>query len=139
MTMGRRPEGVVLLDHDLSVELAAEPRSAAQARYALSRLLSERGVEGEAKDFALLVVSELVTNAIRHGRAPIEFRADLTDGVLRIEVSDGEGKSRGAAANYADPWSANGRGLAVVEAVSRDWGVTRRGDAGKTVWASLRT
>ena len=139
MTMGPSPEGLVLLDHDLSVELDAEPRSAAQARHALSRLLSERGIEGETKDFALLVVSELVTNAILHGREPIELRADLTDDVLRIEVSDGENKSRGAAANYADPWSTNGRGLAVVEAVSRDWGVARRGDEGKIVWATLDT
>ena len=134
--MGQYPEGPVLLDHDLSLELDAKPRSAAQARHALSHLLSERGVEGVTKDFALLVVSELVTNAIRFGREPIEFRVDLTDVAVRIEVSDGE--SHGPAdANYADPWSANGRGLAVVEAVSRDWGVARRGDVGKTIWAIL--
>jgi anti-sigma regulatory factor (Ser/Thr protein kinase) len=138
MTMGPCPEGLVLLDHDLSVELDTEPRSAARARHALSHLLSERGVEGETKDFALLVVSELVTNAILYGREPIEFRAALTDDIIRIEVSDGEKKSRGAAANYADPRSTSGRGLAVVEAVSRDWGV-RRGDAGKTIWATLDT
>jgi anti-sigma regulatory factor (Ser/Thr protein kinase) len=98
--------------------------------------LSDRRVEGATKDFALLVASELVTNAIRFGREPIELRAHLTDDAIRIEVSDGENKSPGDA-TYADPWFTNGRGLAVVEAVSRQWGVARRGDEGKTVWAIL--
>ena len=125
----------MLLDHDLSVELDAEPRSAALARHALSHLLSECGVGGETKDFALLVVSELVTNAIRFGREPIEFRAHVTEDVIRVEVFDGENQSR-RVVDYPDPWATNGRGLAVVEAVSREWGVAR-GDGGKTVWATL--
>ena len=125
----------MLLDHDLSVELDAKPRSAALARRALSRLLSERGVEGITKDFALLVVSELVTNAIRFGREPIELRADIAEHIIRIEVFDG-GYQIQRVADYADPWSTNGRGLAVVEAVCREWGVAR-GDAGKTVWATV--
>ena len=123
-------------EHDLTVALAAVPRSAAQARRALETLLFDRGVNGEIKDFAVLVVSELVTNAIRHGREPIAFRAQVTDQLVRIEVSD-SAASLGGDVNDPGPWSTSGRGLAIVEAVSREWGVDWHGDAGKTVWADL--
>jgi hypothetical protein len=58
-------------EHDLTVGLPSVPRSAAQARRALEQLLLDRGVDGESKDFAVLVASELVTNAISYGREPI--------------------------------------------------------------------
>jgi serine/threonine-protein kinase RsbW len=126
------------MEHDLTLNLFAEPQSAARARRALERLLLSRGVDGEGNEFAVLVASELVTNAICHGRDPIEFRADVTERIVRVEVRDG-GAPLAADANYPDPWSTTGRGLAIVEAVSRDWGVEWHGDGGKTVWAELDT
>ena len=62
----------------------------------------------------------------------------MTDNLVHLEVSDG-GAPLEANADYPDPWSTTGRGLAIVEAVSRDWGVDWRGDLGKTVWADLET
>ena len=124
------------MEHGLSVTLAAVPRSAAHARHALADLLLDRGVDGEEKDLAVLVASELVTNAICHGRDPIALRADVTEHMVRVEVSD-RGAQLGGNADYPDPWSTTGRGLAIVEAVSRDWGVEWHGDAGKTVWVEL--
>ena len=126
------------MEHDLAVTLLAMPWSAARARHALAEWLLDREVDAQSKDFAVLAASELVTNAIRHGREPIEFRARLTDQMVRVEVSD-SGPPLGDDVNYPDPWSTTGRGLAIVDAVCRDWGVDWHSDAGKTVWAELET
>jgi anti-sigma regulatory factor (Ser/Thr protein kinase) len=119
----------------LTVELEAVPASAAKARRAVAGLLREHGTSGDANDFALLVASELVTNAICHGRGPIELRAEVTDDAVRVEVGD-RGAPLGGDVQYPDPWATTGRGLAIVEAVSREWGVEWR-EGGKTVWAEL--
>jgi hypothetical protein len=81
---------------------------------------------------ALLVVSELVTNAIRHGGAPIELRLRHEPHQLVITVSDGAVTL--PAPRDMDPTSAWGRGLHLVEAVTDRWGAHPIG-AGKTVWA----
>jgi serine/threonine-protein kinase RsbW len=124
------------MTRDLMMQLDAAPGSAAKARRALSELLRGRGIAGERKDFAVLAASELVTNAISHGRDPIELRADVTDNTVHLEVCDCGAPLRDNV-NYPQPWSTTGRGLAIVEAVSRKWGVDWHGDAGKTVWAEL--
>src|SRR3954464_4311131 len=107
---------------ELTVELEAAPASPARARRALRAALREHGIGGDAYDFAVLAVSELVTNAICHGRGPIELRAEVPDDRVRVAVSD-RGAPLGGDVNYPDPWATTGRGLAIVEAVSRDWGV----------------
>src|SRR3954453_17874832 len=119
---------------ELVARLDAVPQSAAKARRALSELLRECGLEGHAQEFAVLAASELLTNAICHGHGPIELRAEVNDHIIRVQVSD-LGAPLRANANDPDPWSTTGRRLAIVEAVSRDWGVEWHGGAGKTVWA----
>jgi anti-sigma regulatory factor (Ser/Thr protein kinase) len=89
---------------------------------------------------AAVIVSELVTNAVRHGRplgAPAEVRLTLArhDGLLVCIVADaraGEPSMRDS-----DDACENGRGLFVVEALSRVWGWTPLPDMGKAVWAAL--
>ncbi len=86
---------------------------------------------------ALLVVSELVTNAVCHGRADAVLRLERFDSRIRISVSDASDAmpepSRGV---HLD--APSGRGLMIVAATAADWGV-RRNDPGpgKTVWADL--
>ncbi|WP_411112088.1 SpoIIE family protein phosphatase [Streptomyces sp. c-19] len=84
---------------------------------------------------ATLVVSELVTNAVRYGAAPIVLRL-ITDGdTLTCEVSDA-----GQAAphlRHAKAVDEGGRGLLICATLADNWGV-RHTDEGKTVWAELR-
>jgi anti-sigma regulatory factor (Ser/Thr protein kinase) len=87
-------------------------------------------------DGAELVVSELVTNAILHGTAPIELSVDTDEGhCLRIAVSDGDPSP------LADPGppalhQTGGRGLWIIGAVARQWGWTPTSH-GKQVWCEL--
>jgi hypothetical protein len=86
-------------------------------------------------DDALLVATELVANAVDHAQTPCVLTLSRGDGGLRITV------------RYFAPWqlpqlrpvdvtAPRGRGLLVVAAVSRDWGVTTV-DGEKSVWAVL--
>jgi anti-sigma regulatory factor (Ser/Thr protein kinase) len=86
------------------------------------------------RDVAELLVSELVTNAYRHGRQPAALRMVRCPGGLLVEVSDsGAGMPRLAA---AAPDSESGRGLRLVEALADRWGVRTR-PGGKAVWFRL--
>src|SRR3954468_20390750 len=85
-----------------------------------------------------LVVSELVTNSVRHADAPVDavitVRAEVRGDILRLEVADrGDGGS--IAPRAPDLHDGGGFGLRVVEVLSRRWGVSR--GAGTCVWAEL--
>jgi anti-sigma regulatory factor (Ser/Thr protein kinase) len=94
--------------------------SAARARHALDVLCSELG--DELHGVAALLVSELVTNSVKHSRAAngvIEVVASLTSRVLRVEVSD-DGPVDPPAVNGDDAES--GRGLRLVRELGDRWG-----------------
>lgn len=86
-----------------------------------------------------LVVGELAANAVLHGRVAgrdFELRLEYGRGNVRVMVSDTRG-DKGPMDGPVDPWSAEGgRGLLVVAAVAREWGVAGRAP-GKTVWAEV--
>ncbi len=91
-----------------------------------------------------LVVGELAANAVLHGRVPgrdFEVRLGYDGLRVRVEVSDARGDQEPPQEPPpVDPWSAEGgRGLVLVWALAREWGVTQRerGGPGKTVWACL--
>ncbi|MBQ0983560.1 ATP-binding protein [Streptomyces sp. F63] len=115
------------------------PRSVGRARAALRTQLSAWGVKGDAADSAELLISELMTNAVRHARVPhgreIEARFELTGRLLRLEVSDASDRLPVPAQAGAD--AEGGRGLALVAALSYDWGIRPREGVGKCVWALL--
>ncbi|GGK92794.1 hypothetical protein Sme01_55300 [Sphaerisporangium melleum] len=77
-----------------------------------------------------LVVSELVTNAIRHGAAPIRLRL-IRDRTLICEVSDGS--STAPHLRRARVFDEGGRGLLLVAQLTQGWG-TRQTTSGKTIW-----
>jgi GAF domain-containing protein/anti-sigma regulatory factor (Ser/Thr protein kinase) len=114
----------------VSWDLPAEPAIVADARARAARQAAAWGLEELAFTTELLV-SELVTNAIRHARPPIQLRMIL-DNVLSCEVSD----ASGAAPHHrrADRYDEGGRGLMLVARLAARWG-TRHTRAGKTIWA----
>ncbi|MCR6490780.1 ATP-binding protein [Amycolatopsis sp. OK19-0408] len=89
-------------------------------------------VDGETRADAVLVLDELVSNALHHGAAPARVRLVREPGCLRIEVTDGSRRP----ARPRTPDRTGGRGLVLVEACARGWGQWWHGD-GKTVWAEL--
>jgi anti-sigma regulatory factor (Ser/Thr protein kinase) len=78
------------------------------------------------------VLTELVTNAVLHAGTEIEVTVSLEGDQLRIQVADGSARSP-LARPHRDS-STTGRGMAMVEALSRSWG-TAETAAGKVVWA----
>jgi anti-sigma regulatory factor (Ser/Thr protein kinase) len=85
---------------------------------------------------ALLVLSELVTNAVLHGAEPIEVYVSRDDDLLRIEVSDGGSRGDGVTPRTHDDPRPGGRGLHIVNSLASRWGTTDN-DGGKTVWAEI--
>jgi anti-sigma regulatory factor (Ser/Thr protein kinase) len=120
-----------------TVLLPCAPASVAVARQRLSADLAAAGVVHAAVRDAALVVSELLSNAIRHAHplpgASVQVAWAVDDGGVEVAVSDGGGPTRPRQA-HASVSALGGRGLDIVEFLSRRWGV-RADDAGLTVWA----
>lgn len=90
-----------------------------------------------AAEDALLVVSELVTNACLHAGGPQELRIGRGAKALRVEVAD-DGGGRPAPRTPHQAGRPGGHGMFIVQRLCLDWGVERDPDgAGKTVWAEL--
>ncbi|GAA3265343.1 ATP-binding protein [Dactylosporangium vinaceum] len=81
----------------------------------------------------LLIVSELATNALRHGSGDIAVELHLRDDVLTIGAYDGSPE----VPRPRTPDDTGGWGLAIVESLALAWGVDTHGD-GKRVWAQMR-
>ncbi len=89
---------------------------------------------GEHSELAELLVSELIANALRHGAGEPVVTLSASGGVLRCEVADASPAL--PQVQHMPEEEECGRGLLLVEALSRDWGVERTG-AGKAVWFEL--
>jgi anti-sigma regulatory factor (Ser/Thr protein kinase) len=117
-------------DRIASWDLPADPAVVADARARAARQLAAWGLE-EITFTTELLVSELVTNAIRHAHEPIQLRMIL-NGVLSCEVFDGS--SSAPQLRRADRYDEDGRGLMLVAQLAERWG-TRHNEAGKIIWA----
>ncbi|MFD5004791.1 SpoIIE family protein phosphatase [Streptomyces mutabilis] len=141
-TRGGRKDDVALLmarlsgiDTDAVAEwrLARDPAEVGRARAAVREQLHDWGL-GKLADATELMVSELVTNAVRHAHArPVELRLVRADTLL-CEVDDDDHEL--PALRGAGPADETGRGLRVVSTLAREWGASRT-RAGKTVWFEL--
>lgn len=119
-------------DRVASWQPGTEPTAVAQARKWLIRTLAAWNMQ-ELEFVAELVVSELVTNAIRYGCRPIQLRL-ICDTALICEVSDGS--STAPHLRRARIFDEGGRGLLIVAQLTRRWG-TRQTPTGKTIWAEI--
>ncbi len=111
-------------------DLPTHPSVVADARARTARQLADWGLE-DITDTTELLVSELVTNAIRHAHEPVQLRIIL-DGVLSCEVFDGS--SSAPQLRRADRYDEDGRGLMLVAQLAERWG-TRHTGTGKIIWA----
>lgn len=130
----------MVTDRTSSITLPLRPSSVSAARRFLSQRFAEHTVDVAVANDAILVVSELVTNAVLHALGPVVVEAAFADGstaeapAVRVVVSDG---SPVAPTMRADSEGAStGRGLALVAALARRWGVEAEG-SGKAVWVEL--
>jgi anti-sigma regulatory factor (Ser/Thr protein kinase) len=111
-------------------ELPHDLTSVRAARVWLDGVLAAEGLEGDACDVCLLLLDELVANAVTHGGSDVRVAADVGE-PIRIEVTN-----RGTAGTVAPIPYERGRpaehfGLHLVHGLSSSWGVTR--DSGDTV------
>ncbi|MGK5731799.1 SpoIIE family protein phosphatase [Streptomyces sp. URMC 124] len=112
--------------------LDPRPQTARQARRLARRALTRWGLE-ELTDSVELLVSEVITNAVRYAERPITLRLLRTD-VLRCEVGDDVPQL--PRLRQARPSDEGGRGLYLVNRLARRWGATRL-STGKVVWFEL--
>ena len=122
-----------------SFHLPPSPDAPATARRLVALLLRQWQLADEdARESTLLVVSELVTNAVQHAPdvAPVEVCLELHPAELVVAVVDPSPVV--PRQRPAGPHDESGRGLSIVEAVARRWGVEPAGPtAGKRVYAVL--
>ncbi|MFF6946848.1 SpoIIE family protein phosphatase, partial [Streptomyces lavendulae] len=116
----------------VSWDLPGDPALVARARALATEQLDTWGL-GELRPDMALVVSELVTNAIRYGTDPIRLRL-IHHRTLICEVSDGSNTAPHL--RHARTTDEGGRGLFLVAQVTDRWG-TRHSGVGKTIWAEL--
>jgi len=119
------------------------PFTASSVGVARRRLVSDligAGIYGSAVTDAALVISELLSNALRHGEplpgSSLRVAWHLEADSVRVSVSDGGGPTR---PELGEPThsTTGGRGLRIVQRLSRCWG-TRSDHEGTTVWAEVQ-
>ncbi|MFE1441477.1 SpoIIE family protein phosphatase [Streptomyces sp. NPDC058739] len=114
-------------------DIASDPAEVARARKLVAGRLEAWGLE-EISFVTELLVSELVTNAVRYGRPPVGLRL-IRGATLVCEVSDAG--STAPHLRRARTYDEGGRGLLLVAQLSERWG-TRHAADGKTIWAEQR-
>jgi anti-sigma regulatory factor (Ser/Thr protein kinase) len=118
------------------LQLPAQPTSPGEARRFVGEVLRGHGLDtDEVVEAALLLTSELVTNAVLHAAGTINVDVDLDLTAVRVEVADGS--TEPPAPRDPGPDEPSGRGLHLVEAMARAWGVEQEREDGKVVWFEL--
>lgn len=109
--------------------LPIDVRSVATARGLLLAALD--GHSKDTVDDALLMISELVSNAVRHTRTVLLVGVTIGDHMLRVDVTDDNPTL--PVARDPEQEATGGRGLRIVDALATRWGITPTAE-GKTVW-----
>jgi serine/threonine-protein kinase RsbW len=121
---------------DEEVTLPDGPEGASFARRAMARAADLWRLDREMTETALLLVSELATNAIRHGRPPVRMSLRWERNRLRVEVTDSSPAL--PQLSRTGPDQIGGRGLQIVQLLAARWGAsTSSRRLGKTVWFEL--
>ncbi len=90
----------------------------------------------DLRDAAELLISEIVTNAIRHAGSVPTVTAAVSDGVVEVGVTDRDPAHAPHITWVADPLATSGRGMAIVDTLATEWGTAQLAD-GKQVWFRL--
>lgn len=122
------------LSEAAQLKLDCAPSSARTARRFVADRCAAAHVAEQGCDTALLLTSELVTNAITHGRSDVRVSVRSAPGRLRIEV--GDDNSRHPVLQPEDDGALDGRGLQMVDLLATRWGVVDD-EIGKVVWFEL--
>jgi hypothetical protein len=93
------------------------------------------GARSDVLEAVQLMVSELVTNCIRHTDTAFELTIARDRDEIRVEVTDGAGGT--PEMRSPGPDEPTGRGLQIVSLLSEEWGVECRAAPGKTVWFTV--
>lgn len=119
--------------------LPAELSSARVARRLAEEELCASGFRGDVAAVVLLV-SELVTNAVLHAQPPIELSVGATAGAATVEVRDGDARPLPGAIPASSAPTIGGYGLRIVADVADEWGCVTSGaenGGGKVVWFTV--
>ena len=119
---------------DVAADFPARVTAAAEARHLVADAVRTWGHEGRLATDAELVATELATNAIRHAGTPFRISVQRYGRVVRITVHDRAPAL--PAVLDPDPTRLSGRGMQLIGAMSRRWGVEVT-PGGKAVWAEL--
>lgn len=118
-----------------SLRLSASPQAPAQARRHAVSVLHTWGLDDLA-DVGTLLISELVTNVVRHAGSPVAIDLTDTGHGLRVDVHDGDARLPGAPPRPPGAQAEHGRGLLLVEQLAARWGCSPT-PAGKVMWFEL--
>ena len=121
------------------VPLASSAESCRLARGTVRQLLDSAAVDADTRDTAVLLATELASNAIEHGGAPARLDAYVRADAIRIAVADPNPAlptPRPMADEAAEELSERGRGLLLVAALASRWGAEPH-PHGKTVWCEI--
>ena len=109
----------------------------APARHWARERLSESGIDDGRLDLLVLLVSELVTNAVAHADPPVTLRVHVDEERTRVEVTDGVRDV--PVVRDPPPTALGGRGVMFVDRLASSWGTSEEeGEAAKAVWFELR-
>jgi len=109
-----------------------EPASVSKARAFVANAL--RDASGEVRDRAVLITSELATNAIIHAHSSFTVTTTVTADEARVSVTDTGGEV--PQPRRPDPSEAHGRGLLIMSTLADRWGI-EPGPGSTTVWFTL--
>jgi anti-sigma regulatory factor (Ser/Thr protein kinase) len=121
--------------HRYRLPLPPHKIASRQAQRVLEWALRDWGIESAAADDVRVVLSELVTNALAYSLDVFRLALSLNECRILIEVwdsADGAPQVR-----QPDDLAVGGRGMFLVEALCKEWGVRREKEGGKTVWAAI--
>lgn len=131
--------GEVGRGHARTIRAPWQADSVPRVREAVAADLVARGVSEDVVGEAELVVTELVTNSLRHARPlpdhTVRIHWKARGDHVEVEVSDAGGDTLPAPAARA-LWATSGRGLRIVRSLAHEWGVTQ-GEKQVNVWAAL--
>ncbi|MER7820379.1 ATP-binding protein [Streptomyces sp. NPDC096153] len=135
----RKPADDHDTDDDVSLVLEHRPQAPGAARHTTQAVLDAWHVSPDAADAVLLVVSELVTNAVEHAEPPLALHLHREHTGSRVWV----GVTDGGPAAHDGPWTSSctgdehGRGLEVVDALADAHGTRTHSGGFTTHWARL--